>query len=237
MDMEKKKSRTWVHVLVGFLLGVVLLGGVCYFLYSQNYLSFGNNSVAEQNQSKDKEIENSSKVSMMKLIHFDASKCQNSNADSYTLTIPTHSLGTNVSLDSAQKKVTVSVNRHLVNVAYGLNWETSSQNYEELLHEITFEQKVDEIFFSGIGQDGSYDTILFLMEDGSLEYLPVRKSLEENYEQLKSYGKLSGVSQIVKLYAANANRNPVGSGITILAQKTDGTFYDLSTILQNTGNY
>lgn len=237
MDMEKKKSRTWVHVLVGFLLGVVLLGGGCYFLYSQNYLSFGKKSIVQKDQSKDEKQETTSKVSNVELIHFDASKCLNSNADSYTLTIPTHSLGINVSLDSTQKKVTVSVNRHLVNVAYGLNWETSSQNYEEESHEVVFEQKVDDIFFGGIGQDGSHDTLLFLMEDGSLEYLPVRKSLEENHEQLKSYGKLSGVSQIVKLYAANASRNPVGSGVTILAQKTDGTFYDLSAILQNTGNY
>lgn len=50
--------------------------------------------------------------------NFNPSKIVNTSADNYTLTVPSHALGTNVSLDSSQMKVTVSFNYYLVNTNY-----------------------------------------------------------------------------------------------------------------------
>ena len=104
------------------------------------------------------------------------------------------------------------------------------------MRDINFTKKVVDIFFGGIDQDASGDTILFLMEDGTVEYLPLKKAYATNNESLNSYGSLSGISNIVKFYSANANSQK-GSGITILAQDNEGNLYDLSTTLRETGNY
>lgn len=104
------------------------------------------------------------------------------------------------------------------------------------MRDINFTKKVVDIFFGGIDQDASGDTILFLMEDGTVGYLPLKKAYATNNESLNSYGSLSGISNIVKFYSANAN-SQMGSGITILAQDNEGNLYDLSTTLRETGNY
>ena len=63
-----------------------------------------------------------------------------------------------------------------------------------------------------------------------------KKVYATNNESLNSYGSLSGISNIVKFYSANAN-SQMGCGITILAQDNEGNLYDLSTTLRETGNY
>lgn len=63
---------------------------------------------------------------------------------------------------------------------------------------------VVDIFFSGVGQDASGVMLLFLMEDGTVQYLPLKKTYATDYENLKSYGVLSGISNIIKFYSANS---------------------------------
>ena len=110
-------------------------------------------------------------------INFNPSKIVNTSADNYTLTVPSHALGTNVSLDSSQMKVTFSFNYYLVNTNYNLGRVTSLNFSTYEMRDINFTKKVMDIFFGGIGQDASGDTILFLMEDGTVQYLPLKKGL------------------------------------------------------------
>ena len=83
----------------------------------------------------------------------------------YALKNKLHADGINISLDDTQMKATVSVNRNLVNQSYALGWVTATEDYVYEPHEISFDQKVVDIFFGGIGQDSSGDTIFIKCPD------------------------------------------------------------------------
>lgn len=93
-----------------------------------------------------------------------------------------------------------------------------------------FSGEIVNVICTGWGQTVDHSTILFLMKDGTVEYIPVYKAYKTGI--FKSYGKLEGISDIV--YIGNAS----GYGpCTPIAMKSDGTFYQLPTILEKTGNY
>ncbi len=94
------------------------------------------------------------------------------------------------------------------------------------------EGRVIDFIFSQFGNGIGDETFLFLMDDGTVEYVPFYKALESG--NFRSYGKLDGIENVIKFYHVNAN-NPHGSGgyITTLAQRADGTYYNLlQTILK-----
>lgn len=245
MDNVNGKNKVFGKIVIGIFIGILLSVGAFAALYVTNVVNFTSSDV-ENKEAKNENKEDADNDYLIEDedittpdsydFNFNPSKIVNTSADNYTLTVPSHALGTNVSLDSSQMKVTVSFNYYLVNTNYNLGWVTSLDSTTYEMRDINFTKKVVDIFFGGIGQDASGDTILFLMEDGTVEYLPLKKAYATNNESLNSYGSLPGISNIVKFYSANAN-SQMGSGITILAQDNEGNLYDLSTTLRETGNY
>lgn len=235
VDNQKKKNHIFLYGIIGVFIGIVLSCGIFYVLYSQEILIFESAKVQSKDSKNKISDQTTSEIEKNNYI-FDSSKVVNASAEGYTLTVPSHASGTNIYLDSRQTKVTVSINHYLISQNYGLGWVTSNDDYTYEPHEIVFEQKVVDIFFGGIGQDASGDTLLFLLEDGTVQYLPLKKAYSTDHENLKSYGTLSGISNIVKFYSANS-LSQMGSSVTILAQDEDGNLYDLATLLQETGNY
>ena len=94
------------------------------------------------------------------------------------------------------------------------------------ISKIKFDKKVKDIFTGYFFQDmGS--VYLFLMEDGTVEYMPLFDALKNN--TIKSYGKIDGVEDAIGFYQVSAfPKNAVTGGFqTVLVQKSDGTYYDL----------
>lgn len=240
MESEVKKQKTGLRIFIGVLVGVALCFVVGIVLYSQGLLQIStkaneiekSNTLKESNKNKEEQKDNSTKVNL----YFNSSKVINSTAGIYTLIVPTHATGINIAVDETQTKVTISLNHPLVSQNYGLGWTTALEDHSYEPHDITFDKKVVDVFFGGLGQSSVGDTILFLMEDGTVQYIPVKKAMSVDHENLKTFGILEGVSDVVKFYQANSVME-MGSGITILAQRSDGTIYDLSSILNATGNY
>ena len=232
MENQKSKNSNLLGVIIGILVGVLLVCGAGFALYSQGIIIFDSNNVrGEDNKELDGENQQLNQEKNINYI-LNFNDVVNSSEKNYSLTVPSHGDGTNVSLDVSQTKVTVSLSHGLVNQTYGLGWVTGINDHTYEPHEIVFNQKVVDIYFSGFGQSSYGDTILFLMEDGTVQYLPLRKAYATDHENLKSYGTLSGVSNIVKFYTVNKT-----GGISLLAQDKDGKLYDLAIILSETGNY
>ena len=231
--MEIKKSRTGLHLIVGVLLGIIICVGVIFATYELGYLTF---DTKEENETvvsdDDEDSKNAEEVTIDNIYGFGSGKVTNANGITYTLTTPTHATGINLNLDTTGTKVTLSINPTLVNEAYSLGWVTAAESYIYEPYEITFDQKVIDIFFGGIGQDVVGDTILFLMEDKTIEYIPVKTALMAGTDNLKSYGTISGISDVVKFYEANAKASTSGFQ-TILVETKDGTLYDLRPIINN----
>jgi hypothetical protein len=90
--------------------------------------------------------------------------------------------------------------------------------------------RVVDVTITIFGQGGVIsETALFLMSDGTVEYMPIRKAVLEG--ELRSYGKLPNVKNVIGLRVADID------GYHPLAQQADGNYYDLTEVLQNTGNY
>ncbi len=132
-------------------------------------------------------------------------------------------------------------------VVLSINWDSARNDWNSTMGSghsgvekfiiNNFSGKVTDIYFDVFGYDLMGTTILFLIDDGSVEYMPVIKCLES--VTFKSYGKLSGVENITKFYHASAvpkNAN-TGAHDTILAQQANGNYYDLNSLLVKTGNF
>lgn len=77
--------------------------------------------------------------------------------------------------------------------------------------------------------------VLTLVILGLMFYITYDKgiiSFNNNRMNINAYGKIAGVSDIVKFYSVNVN-----GGVSTIAQKADVSFYDLDSILTATGNY
>lgn len=120
------------------------------------------------------------------------------------------------------------------------NWEYATKNWGFIPNGgngIYEQRKVDnfsgeivDVIATSWGHTSDYVTLIFLMKDGTLEYIPVYNAYKTN--NFKSYGKVEGVSDIAYIGTANV------SGLCMpIAMKADGTFYQLATILEKTGNY
>ena len=233
--MENKKSKTGLHVFVGILLGIIICGGVVFATYSLGYLTFNQAEEPEKTETNNEENNETEEDVNDNSLDFDTSKIVNSNSDTYTLVNNGHTI--NISLDETRKVVTLSYNRKVLSDTYTLNWDlTGVEDYVYENKQLNFEKEIKDIYFGGIGQDATGDIILFLMSDGTVEYIPVYQALLSNgIEGLTSYGVLPNITDVVKFYTVNASAGMSGS-VSILAQTKDGTLYDLDPIINGTSN-
>ena len=232
--MENKKSKTGLHIFIGTLLGILICGGVVFATYSLGYLTFSSQEeptkVESNNEETTEEDTNASSLD------FDTSKVINGNGTQYYLTNYNGTI--DIRLDETRKIATLNYNRKILSETYGLNWDTTGideYTYED--KQLTFDKNIKDIFYGGVGQDVSGDIILFLMEDGTVEYIPVYQALATSgVDGLVSYGTLQGVEDIIKFYTAYAMVGLTGNYSTTLIQTKDGTLYDLAPIINGTNN-
>ena len=119
-----------------------------------------------------------------------------------------------------------------------VDWDNAKQVYFNVITDksgtenidITLDQKVKEISFGSVSQDSTGGNIIFLMKDGTVEFIPVQYDLQQG--KFESYGKIDGVTDVVSVYSAFTR-----ASATILAFKADGTFYNLGGILAPLGLY
>lgn len=234
--MENKKSKTGLHVFVGILLGIIICGGLVFATYELGYLTFNGKEekvdTENDNATNNDQTEEDTSASSLE---FDTSNIKNGGESSYTLA--NYSGTINISIDETGKVATLSYNRATLSNTYLLNWDLTGVEEGVLESQtITFNSKVNDVLFSGIGQDSTGDVILFLMEDGTIAYIPVYQTLSTNgAEGLTTYQTISNVKDVVKFYTASVTSG-TSSGVTVLAQTKDGTLYDLAPMINNTSN-
>ena len=147
--------------------------------------------------------------------------------------------GIAISIDKTRKNVTISYNAATVSHTFSLGWFSAADTtIYEIIDTKSFDKKITQVLIDGSGQDVSSMAILYLMEDGTVEYVPLLKDINDNWGQqdntkkVNSYGKLEGVSDIVSLISAEADGYH-----TVLARKADGTVINLSDAFRATGNF
>ena len=104
----------------------------------------------------------------------------------------------------------------------------SNGEFEEYL--IDFSYDVVDVFVSGFGKDNKNDTIFFLLDDGSVEYMLIRDAIANN--DFTSYGALPGLTNVAKFYNGNVCDSEGNNCVkTVFAQTTDSSIYNLYDLI------
>lgn len=225
--MEAKNKNVGLIIIVIILLLACIGMGAFIFINKDKLTAQKNTSTTITNDNKNVE----DKTTKCDKISYDL------DTDQYSLSA--NSVGIMVFVDKTRKTARISYNGATVSNAFGLNWVTATDTSTyELIDTKTFDKKITQVLIDGSGQDASSATILYLMEDGTVEYVPILKDINTNWSQtdntkkFNSYGKLNGVSDIISLIPAEAQGYH-----TVLARKADGTVINLANTFKATGNF
>ncbi len=223
--MEKKSNGGLITIII--ILVIALLGLSFYVAYDKGLIFNNEEEVVEKDKTEEDE-ENDVTESTLTTLKIEDGNCINDSTLSYSITSD-DSLSSIIVTDNNTVSLRISDLSAWALTNYDTNYLTVNIN--------NFSQEVVDVITGGLSQEIGTSTIIFLMEDGTLEYIPLYKALQTG--NIQSYGKLEGVEGIVKLYSVSAfpKNSPIGGHYTILAQKADGTYYDLRPILMATGNY
>lgn len=111
---------------------------------------------------------------------------------------------------------------------YDVTMPVSSGTVEWNIAEIDV-NRVVSVDVGLIGQDAAGATLLYLMDDGTVEYTPLHYALKNN--QFKSFGTLGQVSDVIKFYHIDFD------GFHTYAQRASGELVDLTSLVYETGYY
>ena len=196
---------------------------------SETKVNNSNTQVSTKTDSNVDKNQNTVTENTISTIVFDKTKAINTDADVYTLSSYGNAgMSANVSDDN--KKLVFAYTPMTVVNYYSLNWTSDKQTMNTSV--VEFDKKIVDLFFGGFGQSNQGDTLFILLEDGTVEYIPIVHMFNHAQGAPVSYGKLEGVTGVVKFASAN-----VPDAFTTIAIKGDGSFYDLGKILYATGNY
>ena len=226
-EMKNKKGNSSLVILT-ILLMIVCAGlGGFVFVNKDKLL---NECATESTTINNEKVQKNNKTEKCDEVSYDI------NTNEYGLSAK--SFGVMVNIDRSRTKVTIKTNNKTLNETFGLQMFTADDSitYEEIDTK-TFSKKVNQVLIDGAGQDASGAAIIYLMEDGTVEYTPILKDFNANWgneakDKFNSYGKLDGVSNIISLIPAEANGYH-----TVLARQADGTVIDLANSFQATGNF
>ena len=226
MEVKKNKNVGLIIIVIILLLACIGMGAFI-FINKDKLTAQKNTTTTITNDNKNVE----DKTTKCDKISYDL------DTDQYSLSA--NSVGIMVFVDKTRKTARISYNGATVSNALGLNWVTATDTSTyEPIDTKTFDKKITQVLIDGSGQDATSATILYLMEDGTVEYVPILKDINTNWSQtdntkkFNSYGKLNGVSDIISLIPAEAQGYH-----TDLARKVDGTVINLADALKATGNF
>ncbi len=226
MSKHNSKREVVLSVVVAVLVLVII--SMAYYIGKDNMLLSGKTETNQKGNNQDSNLINNGNNQNESSSNFDltvdSKKCINSKGETYTLAFYDNADGLSIKLSEDRRSVKLSINWSLFGPLSGSSaW---SSDIESLTIN-NFSTEIKDIYIGGYGQDISGVTILYLMSDGTVEYTPLLEAMTNN-KNIKSYGKIPNVSGVVKFYTADAMQF---GGVTMLAQRADGTFYDLGLIL------
>ncbi|MBQ3435767.1 MAG: hypothetical protein IJH13_01960 [Bacilli bacterium] len=220
---EKKKNKLVGPFIIVLLL---LLGSIGFILYDKGIIL----KQKEEPKTEKKEVKKEEKKEEKETLDFvtDLSKVSNKRGENTYVLDGSDGFDNFYQLDKDQKTVKCQISWDRMNEAInGQKSNTVGYKVEDI--EITFEQKVNEMYFGGTGQSISGDLVLFLMEDGTVEYIPTYYAAKA--KEIKSYGKIPELENIIKFYSAGVRAGQFGYH-TVLAQDNTGKLYDLEPLIK-----
>lgn len=242
---HKEKSNKGLIAAV-VILAIIVVGLVAFIVFdkldSSNEVkcaSVASEEPKSEESDDSKEEEKTKEDSdVEKPAEIDLSKSLNTNGDSYELFGEKDSLPkVDFEISDNKRSVTVKYDWDSVDASNISGTSTGTKEYE-----VTGFTKNVKSAFNGIaGQNIEGEYFFFLMEDGTVEYVPVFKTSEtsettsvnfSSRNTFKSEGTISSkVKDIVGFRNTQVQEDEGGGYAATVAVKEDGSFYNLSVYL------
>ena len=236
--MESKRKNVYITIFV--ITTIIASCAAVYF-----YLKASNNKLVtgdKESEVATQETQNTTNVDVAKeevkekivyknvMPELDPNKCIEGNKDggTYQLRVAdSFSTALSAVLTADKKTIEILINCEEINKLYNFNY--SSNNFDMPIN-IRFEKDVVDLCVSTLGgQSVEYAVLIILLKDGTVEYIPLYNAIKNN--NIKSYGKIEGITDIVRIGTVKFNGTEFGGFLAPCAIKSDGSFYDLSNRL------
>jgi len=134
--------------------------------------------------------------------------------------------------DDSKRVVTLEINWDAAKGVYWTEEEAPADKSGATKEPITFSKDVSDVFIGGVGQGYSGGVLFFIMSDGTLQYMRLVDALRNS--SYVSQGEISGANNVVSMGCTGASEyvdgNWVGSYVTTVAVRVDGSFYNLEQV-------
>lgn len=207
-------------IIISLLIVIILLIIIEIFCMTDNQV-LEENVVATN-------ISNNDSITNEDDIKFDSTKMK-SDASYVVYTPMNESLG-NAGLNIEIKNGHAYLSTDIEDEIYKFLFSEKSEPIKD--KEITgFNSKILDVYFGFMGNGDMAPIILFLMEDGNVEFVDSNKMIK--MDRYESFGKVEEISNILKFEQLNATDvneagELLGGFITVVAIDKDGYSYDLS---------
>ena len=219
--MEKEKIRkkgqdTLIVSIIGIAAGIAFIGGDFYGERHHARL-FGGTTVVASNE----EVVTAGEGVQKATLGFDENQIlYDENDNNYTFIFDNYA-----GLDDSYFEVRYGDDKNSINLVRNYLETGNSEG-----HMLEFNERVVDSFVAGFGDSNEKDSIFFILEDGSIEYILIERAIRnDDYRTFK----IDGLSNIVKHYNANSCSDVTSNcERTVLVQSMDGTIYDLVNYVQ-----
>ena len=236
---EKKKSNVGLIIIVVILLLACAGMGAFIFINKDKLITKENTSATEKNSNK----KESKQEEDTKTAELDLSKCLNTTNVTYSNPVEAKtSIGLTPTVDEGKRSITIKTDGSKFGPVSTLS---SYYSGEYNMYVDGFDKDIENVYVGELGQDPMGTTLLYIMEDGTVQYTKLFKKASDasgnQYYTLNTYqqgednfrfhadGTVKDVKDVIKIY--NVNATTTGSGaMTAIGAKKDGSFYDLSVI-------
>ena len=164
------------------------------------------------------------------LIPLDSNKCINT---------PNAIFGGYKEIETKEEGLDIQISEDKMHAVLNIDWDKfmsilNINNYENArrIDVLGFQKKIKSGYRGIFGHEGG-GNILFLMEDGSVEYIDLFDIIEKDHISTNTITtkQIPNVTDIEEFHRTSFYFENGGGGATTIAMKKDKTFYDLSSLI------
>jgi len=234
MEQELKlKKRGVSGVVVFFLIILFLAVGLVagWYVGKENLITIGTDK-EEKEEKTEKESTETKETEELK-----TGECQNCKEGNKYIFTENSNIGLTVEISSDMNSATIRANNTELGSAYGLNLSSLGDN--QYITEVKvdgFNKKIMQVHIGGFGQAVGAENILYVLEDGTIEYTPVFSELKENWSKenlnklFKTHKAIDKIDNVSYVTGATVTSGTTGHYTTVAVRK-DGSFYDLGEMI------
>lgn len=256
MEIEnenRQKNKSFIVIIV--ILSLVIITMASYIVIGKVFSKDNKENQSKPTEitdEKDKDTDNKSNNSNSEnnnqIKQLDLARCLNRNGNTYynALTANRSKYGLSMNINSDKKTITLSIDWGTFGSIASTVLIGGSHGSEVETYQITgFTKNIQNVYIGDFGQSSQGITLLYLMEDGTVEYTSmfikqtdsqgqiyyvINYHYDNNVIQFKTMGTINNINGVIEIYTADVSSSDGAGWMTTIGATKEGSFYDLGII-------